>query len=63
MDASDSSAGDAPITGYHWDFGDGSTGSGANTWHFYRGAGTYTITLTVTDQTGATGSLSKTITL
>ncbi len=63
FDASGSGAGDAPIVSYSWDFGDGYTGTGATTWHFYDTAGTYTVTLTVTDSTGATGSLSKRVTL
>ncbi|WP_159945670.1 MULTISPECIES: PKD domain-containing protein [unclassified Nocardiopsis] len=63
FDASGSTAGDAPITSYAWDFGDGYTGTGSSTWHFYDRAGTYTVTLTVTDATGATGSLTRTLTL
>jgi PKD repeat protein len=34
---------------YRWDFGDGTSGTGANTTHVYQNAGTYTITLYVTD--------------
>ncbi|WP_306369172.1 S8 family serine peptidase [Nocardiopsis sp. CC223A] len=63
FDASSSTEGDAPIVSYAWDFGDGSTGSGDYTWHFYPGPGTYVITLTVTDADGATSTATKTVTL
>lgn len=52
------------IASYTWDFGDGSplvtTGS-AVTAHTYTAAGTYTVTLVVTDQTGKRGVLSQTL--
>ena len=32
---------------YHWDFGDGSTGSGVQPVHYYATAGSYVVTLTV----------------
>ncbi len=38
---------------YFWDFGDGSTGSGKVVEHTYSAAGNYTVTLTVTDDDGA----------
>jgi immune inhibitor A len=44
---------------YSWDFGDGSTGSGATATHAYAAKGTYDATLTVTD----TGGLSDTDTV
>ena len=44
-----------PIT-FAWDFGDGSTGSGGAVTHAYSAAGTYTVTLSVTDQYGAEAS-------
>jgi PKD repeat protein len=37
---------------YEWDFGDGNSGSGQNPTHQYTSEGTYTATLTVTDDTG-----------
>ena len=37
------------IVSYSWNFGDGATGSGAMTTHAYSAFGTYTATLTVTD--------------
>jgi len=44
------------IADYAWDFGDGSTGSGATATHTYIEGGYYVATLTVTDADGATGS-------
>ncbi len=63
FDAGSSTAGDAPIVSYAWDFGDGTTGSGDYTWHFYPGPGTYTVTLTVTDADGATSTATRTVRL
>lgn len=40
---------DRSIVSYDWDFGDGTTGSGVNMSHAYAAYGTYTATLTVTD--------------
>ncbi|MBD8524590.1 PKD domain-containing protein [Pseudomarimonas arenosa] len=47
---------DGSIVAYRWDFGDGSTSSSANPSHTYGTAGHYTVTLTVTDNEGATDS-------
>ena len=44
--------GDTPLT-FAWDFGDGSTGSGATPTHVYQSDGSYTVVLTVTDAKGA----------
>ena len=43
------------IVSYHWDFGDGSTGSGASVSHIYSTPWTYIITLTVIDEGGGVG--------
>ena len=37
------------VTSYQWNFGDGSTGSGANVSHSFAAAGSYSVTLTVSD--------------
>jgi len=48
----------ANIASYTWDFGDG-IGSGSPASHCYKTVGTYTVTLTVKDNNGCTGSASK----
>ena len=62
FDASTSSDDDGTVTGYAWNFGDGSTGSGVTTQHVYSAGGTYTVTLTVTDNQGGTDTVSHTVT-
>lgn len=45
---------DGFITSWHWDFGDGTNGSGEITTHVYSEIDIYTVTLTVTDDDGFT---------
>ncbi|MEM8486621.1 MAG: PKD domain-containing protein [Bacteroidota bacterium] len=53
------SSDDGSITDWDWDFGDGNTGAGETITHAFAAAGTYTVVLTVTDNTGQTGTLSQ----
>ncbi|NIQ68272.1 MAG: PKD domain-containing protein, partial [Candidatus Aminicenantes bacterium] len=65
FNASASSDPDGTIVQYHWDFGDGYTGTGINPTHTYNVSSdtTFTIVLTVTDDGGAQGVTSKQITV
>lgn len=61
FDASASTDPDGTIVSYEWDFGDGNAASGNPATHVYEVAGSYSATLTVTDDDGATHSISHTI--
>lgn len=54
---------DGTIVKYEWDFGDGTTGEGPTLSHTYEDEGVYTVTLTVTDDNGLTGSDATTATV
>ncbi len=56
---------DGYITNYVWSFGDGSTSnvSGCCPTHTYASVGNYTVTLTVTDNAGLTGTMNATVTV
>jgi parallel beta-helix repeat protein len=49
------------ITNYEWNFGDGSYGTGKVVTHSYSSAGTYKVTLRVTDNDGTVNSTSKSV--
>ncbi|MDQ1597113.1 MAG: hypothetical protein QOI70_537, partial [Microbacteriaceae bacterium] len=54
---------DGTISGYAWNFGDGSSGAGITASHTYAAAGDYTVSLTVTDNGGLTATASKPVTV
>lgn len=49
--------------GYSWNFGDNSTGTGVMPTHAYSTTGTFTVTLSVKDDTGGVGTNSTTATI
>ncbi|MCL2423620.1 MAG: PKD domain-containing protein, partial [Micrococcales bacterium] len=62
-DASASSDADGWVDAYSWDFGDGTTGTGVSPTHAYAAGGTYAVTLTVQDDKGAIGTVTKQVTV
>jgi PKD repeat protein len=55
-----SSDSDGTIASYSWSFGDGNSSSSANPTHSYSVAGSYTVSLIVTDNDGASSTASTT---
>jgi chitodextrinase len=60
FDGSKSTAPDGTITTWFWVFGDHTSGTGKIVEHVYAKAGTYTVTLTVTDDKGTTNTATTT---
>jgi PKD repeat protein len=58
-----SSDSDGSIASRAWDFGDGQSSTAASPSHTYASAGNYTVKLTVTDNKGGTGDISKSVTV
>jgi len=64
VDGSSSTDPDGTVTGWTWDFGDGSAPvTGASATHAYGAGGDYTVTLTVTDDRGGEASISRDVTV
>jgi PKD repeat protein len=61
LDAGGSFDPDGSIASYEWTFGDGNASTGETTSHAYGATGDYVVTLTVTDDEGATASDTETV--
>jgi hypothetical protein len=57
-DFTDASTDDAAVAGWSWSFGDQSTSPDRHPVHSYTAAGSYSVSLTVTDQEGETSTVS-----
>ncbi len=51
------------LVAWNWDFGDGNTATTQNPTHQYLDNGTYTVTLTVTDDDGSTNTTTSSVTV
>jgi DNA/RNA endonuclease G (NUC1)/PKD repeat protein len=63
LGATGSSDPDGDVLTYAWDFGDGSTGTGASPQHTYADNGNYVVTLTVSDPAGAEATATTSVTV
>jgi CSLREA domain-containing protein len=54
---------DGSVTGSSWSFGDGGSSTATSPSHTYAAGGTYTVTLIVTDNVGATGTTNHPVTV
>lgn len=54
---------DGVVSAWSWTFGDGGTSTAQSPSHTYAAAGTYTVSLTVTDDDAATGTTSQNVTV
>jgi PKD repeat protein len=62
MSAAASSDPEGGALTHHWEFGDGTTATGATVSKTYAQSWTYTVTLTVTDLAGAASTVTTTVT-
>jgi lysophospholipase L1-like esterase len=63
FDGSGSNDADGSVASYSWTFGDSFLGTGVQVAHSFTAAGTYGVTLVVTDDDGATGSVTRQVTV
>ncbi|HTO01295.1 MAG TPA: PKD domain-containing protein [Microthrixaceae bacterium] len=63
FDGSASADPDGSIVNYTWNFGDGTTATGVSTSKTFGNAGTYIVSLTVTDNRGSSTTTTRTVTV